>query len=571
MILEEYMELKWWQKRNIYQIYLRSFFDANGDGIGDLRGLIQKLPYLQKLGIGIVWISPHYDSPMDDNGYDVRDFFRVSPDYGTLVDFKELIDTAHRMDIKIITDLILNHTSDEHPWFVAAKDPSHPEHARFHDYYIWQKPKIDEKGEKMRPTRWMGWFGNPTWDYNEATDEYYLHIFSKKMPDLNWHNKRMKSDIKAMIRWWIGLGIDGFRVDASNHLEKNWSFPDAFPGYENFSSLPKHHEYLQELGTEIFVPCDVLTIGESGGATQSEALQYAGFGSNEFNMLIQFGHCWADVAANHPRLMGKWAQGTVNVPSIKYSFKNWYDMLNNQGWNVIYWHNHDQPRVLSHYGSDGTLRIPSAKMLAISLYFMPGTAICYQGEEIGMTNVMYDHLEDFRDVEVFTEFNNFKKVGYSDTEALGIIKARCRDNARTPMQWDNTFNAGFSTGTPWIKTNFNYPTINVASQEHDPDSILSLYRTILNLRNQDENIRAGKLTFFDLDSSSNFSYLNQGPNADYLVVCNFSGDSQTFAFPKDTLEHYTLLVTNGKADVVLLSTMSLSPYETQVWRRQRPK
>jgi oligo-1,6-glucosidase len=563
------MEKKWWQKRNIYQVYLRSFYDSDGDGIGDIRGVIGKLDYLQSLSIGILWISPHYDSPMNDNGYDVRDFFRVSPDYGTIEDFKRLLSEAHKRDIKVITDLILNHTSDEHSWFVAAKDPVHPDHAKYHDYYIWQPPKIDGQGNKMRPTRWIGWFGEPCWEYNAPTDEFYLHIFTRKMPDLNWHNAQMRADLKTMIRWWIDLGIDGFRVDASNHLEKNWDFPDTFPGRENFSSLPRHHEYLRELGTEIFVPDDVLTIGESGGASKEEALKYCGFGSNEFNMLIQFGHCWADIDNSNPKLMGKWSIGALNLTYIKNSFANWYEMLEGKGWNVIYWHNHDQPRVVSHYGNDQELRIPSAKMLAMTLYFMPGTAILYQGEEIGMTNVLYEKLSDFRDPEVFTEYENIRKAGYSEMAAFDIIRQRCRDNARTPMQWSEAKNGGFSPGTPWIATNYNYPAINVAVQENDPDSILSMYRTILKRRQRDSNIADGHLIFFDPDSQSDFSYLNQGISGDYLVVCNFGKAFGTAKIPVSDLTGFRLILKNYKDHPRLAAEMPLRPFETLVYHRSK--
>ncbi|MCK7484811.1 MAG: alpha-amylase family glycosyl hydrolase [Bacillus subtilis] len=263
--------------------------------------------------------------------------------------------------MKIITDLVLNHTSDEHPWFVAAKDPNHPKHKQYKDYYIWQPPKFAADGSHQPPTRWIGWFGDKAWEYNPLNGEYYLHIFSKKMPDLNWRSEAMRAEIKEMISYWIGLGVDGFRVDASNHLEKNWAFPDDYPGYQHFSSLPKHHEYLKELGTELFVPNDLLSIGESGGASKEEALQYAGFGSNEFNMLIQFGHCWSDINDNHPQLSGKWAKGHLRPSRIKESFHNWYQMLQGAGWNVIYWHNHDQPRIVSHYGDDLTYHVTVRK------------------------------------------------------------------------------------------------------------------------------------------------------------------------------------------------------------------
>lgn len=557
----------WWQHRNIYQIYLRSFYDTNGDGIGDIIGVTEKLDYLKSLGIGIIWISPHYDSPMDDNGYDVRDFYKVSSDYGTLDQFHDLIEKAHALDIKVITDLVLNHTSDEHEWFQAAINPKHPNHLKYHDYYIWQKPKYDQEGNRMRPTRWMGWFGAPAWDYNEATDEYYLHIFSKKMPDLNWHNESMKNDIKAMIKWWLDFGIDGFRVDASNHLEKNWEFPDAFPGYEHFSSIPKHHDYLEELGKELFVPYDIVTIGESGGASEAEALQYAGFGSNEFNMLIQFGHCWADVDNHHPRLMGKWAQGKLDIRNIKKSFKNWYDMLHQRGWNVVYWHNHDQPRVISHYGDDQLYWEVSAKMLAMALYFMPGSTICYQGEEIGMTNVKYTELSQFRDVEVFTEYQNMTNKGLSHEQALSVIRNRCRDNARTPMQWNKKAYSGFSTVKPWIDVNSDYDMINVESQDKNPNSILSMYRKILNLRNNDENIAFGQLTYLNLESLQDYSYINQGKDKTYLVLCNFSKEKLVVDLSQVKLYGFVHIMGNDHELPILGNFVTLKPYETHVYVR----
>ncbi|HRY78329.1 MAG TPA: alpha-glucosidase [Candidatus Izemoplasmatales bacterium] len=564
------MKEAWWQQRTIYQIYLRSFFDTDGDGIGDLQGVIRQLPYLKSLGVGVLWVSPHYDSPMDDNGYDVRDFYRVSPDYGTMDDFRELVTSAHAMDMKIITDLILNHTSDEHPWFLAAKDPGHPEHEKYHDYYIWQPPKIDARGQKTPPTRWIGWFGSPAWEYNPATDEYYLHIFSKKMPDLNWRCRPMVEDMKRMIRWWVELGIDGFRVDASNHLEKNWDFPDEFPGYRNFSSLPKHHEYLRELGTEIFVPNDLLAIGESGGASEAEALQYAGFGSCEFNMLIQFGHCWADVDNHHPRLMGKWAQGPLDLRLIKNSFQSWFRMLEGKGWNVVYWHNHDQPRVLSHYGTEeGPLRDLSAKMLALSLYFMPGTAIVYQGEEIGMSNVRFNSLSEFRDVEVFTEYQNFRAKQYSHEEALAILRARCRDNARTPMQWSAEAQAGFTAGTPWIGVNPNHIEVNVSAQEENPDSLLNLYRSVLGLRKNDPDIRNGRLTFLDMEDQADFSYLNEGSREDHWVLCNFRPEIKTLNLRSLPPEGFLPINGNYPDWRSRPITVQLRPYETIVFRRIR--
>jgi len=514
------MKTKWWQHTIIYQIYLRSFQDSNGDGIGDVQGVIQRLDYLKDLGVETLWISPHYDSPMDDNGYDVRSFYQVSKDYGTIEDFKSLIATAHDKGMKIITDLVLNHTSDEHAWFEAARDPNHPEHDKYHDYYIWQKPKITDDGKKTYPTRWISWFGGPAWSYNQATDEYYLHIFSKKMPDLNWRNASMRQDMKTMIKWWIDLGVDGFRVDASNHLEKNWDFPDAYPGYEHFSSLPKHHEYLTELGEELFIPHNLLTIGESGGAQKKDALQYAGFDSKEFNMLIQFGHCWADTDPNNKVITGKWAKGQLDLVQVKESFSHWIDIFKGKGWNTIYWHNHDQPRIVSHYGHDGKYHERSAKMLAYALYLLPGTPIVYYGEEIGMTNVDYQKLSDFRDVEVFTEYDNFISRGASHEDAMQALRDRSRDNARTPMQWsDDTF-AGFSEVTPWMKINGNYKTINVKKQKHQPKSIFKTYQSLLQLR-KDENLAFGDCDFIQLKDQDLFAYRTKGKHHHFLVLANF--------------------------------------------------
>jgi len=562
---ETRMERKYWQDTVIYQIYLRSFNDSSNDGIGDIRGVIEKLDYLQNLGAETLWLSPHYDSPMDDNGYDIRDHWKVSPDYGTIDDFKELLDKAHKRGMYVITDLVLNHTSDEHPWFEAAKDPNHPDHEKYHDYYIWHKGSYDEAGNRQIPTRWRSWFGGSVWTYNEPTDEYYLHIFSKKMPDLNWRNKAMQEDLKAMINWWVDLGVDGFRIDAANHLEKNWDFPDGHPGYENFSSLPKHHEYLEMLGKEIFTPNNLMTIGESGGASKEEALQYAGFDSNEFDMLIQFEHCWVDTDDSNELTPGKWAKGEVDVPAIKHSFSKWNEILKGEGWNVIYWHNHDQPRIVSHYGDDSKeYWKKSAKMLAYTLYMLPGTPIVYYGEEIGMTNVDYEHLEDFKDVEVFTEYKNFMELGASHETAMQALRDRSRDNARSPMQWDDSSYAGFSEKKPWMPVNGNYKTLNVNNQKEDASSILSTYKTLLSLR-KEEALAHGDLTFHDLDDPKNFVYETTGKHHDYLVVANFK--KETAAFDKTLLEGYTLFLSN-QSDVDA-SSATLSAYEARIYRKTK--
>lgn len=554
------MQQKWWHDATIYQIYLRSFFDANNDGIGDIKGVISKLDYLEDLGVEVLWISPHYDSPMDDNGYDVRDFYKVSADYGTIEDFKTLLSEARKRNMKIITDLVLNHTSDEHPWFKAAKDPSHPEHEKYKDFYIWQPPKMVD-GTREKPTQWKSWFGGPVWEYVEALDEYYLHIFSKKMPDLNWRNETMRAELKTMIQWWVDLGVDGFRVDASNHLEKNWSFPEGDPGQENFSSLPKHHEYLQELGEEIFLPNDLLTIGEAGGASREEALQYAGKDSKEFSLLIQFEHCWADTDDSNHLTPGKWAKGTVDWPAIKKSFAKWIKTYENEGFHTIYWHNHDQPRVVSHYGNDGQHWEKSAKMLAMSLYMLPGIPIIYYGEEIGMTNVDYEHLEQFRDVEVFTEYQNFINNGASHDTAMQALKDRARDNARTPMQWDDTTYGGFTQTQPWIDVNQNKDTINVKAQQTS-HSILSTYKALIKARKKDDINRA-RATFHDLDDPETFVYETHTENNDYLIIANLTENTVTYR-NQVPLDDYELWMSNSEP-----KQDTLEPFDTFIYYKKR--
>jgi glycosidase len=559
------MKRTWWQEAVIYQVYLRSFKDSNNDGIGDFQGLIEKLEYLKSLGINAIWVSPHYQSPMDDNGYDISDFYQVSEDYGTLDDVKTLIDQAHNLGIKIIFDLVLNHTSDEHPWFVAAKDKNHKDHEKYHDYYIWHKPKYDEQGNRQMPTSWRSWFGGPVWEYNESTDEYYLHIFSKKMPDLNWRSEAMKHDLKEMTRWWIAQGVDGFRVDASNHLEKDWSFPEGHPGYEYFSSLPKHHEYLEEMAKEVFKPNKVMTIGEAGGASKEEALRYCGFDSDEFNMLIHFGHTWADIDNHNSITPGKWAKGELRVRDIKESFARWYKMLGNKGWNLIYWHNHDQPRILSHYGNDQEYRVESAKMLAYTLYFMPGTPIVYQGEEIGMTNVDYQELTDFRDVEVYTEYNNFRSLGASHEVAMQALRDRARDNARSPFQWSSEEYAGFSKTTPWMNVVGNYQDINLADQLKNDDSVFRSYQAILHRRKIDD-IAFGEISFIDLESEDFYIYKNITSKATYFVVANFSEKEKELHL-EENLKEYDVLFQNYQ-DTIVNQTMVLRPYEAIVLRKE---
>ena len=560
------MEKKWWQDAIIYQCYIRSFYDGNHDGIGDFKGLIEKLDYFNELGVNAVWVSPHYKSPMDDNGYDISDFYQVSEDYGTLDDCKEFIKKAHEKGIRVIFDLVLNHTSDEHEWFQIACDPSHPEYDKYHDYYIWQPPKYDKEGNRQKPTNWLSWFGGGVWDYVDEVGEYYLHIFSKKMPDLNWRNENMVNDLKKMTQWLIDLGVDGFRVDASNHLEKNWEFPDAHPGYEHFSSLPKHHEYLEMFGRELFVPNNVMAMGEAGGGSPEEAEKYVGFNNTEFDMLIQFGHCWQDGDWDNKVTPGKWAKGELSVKNVKGSFAHWAEMLDGVGHNLIYWHNHDQPRIISHYGNDQEYWLESGKMLCQSLYLMPGTPIVFQGEEIGMTNVDYQNLEDFRDVEVFTEYNNFLSFGASHEVAMQALRDRSRDNARSPFQWNTTLHAGFSTVTPWINTVGNYKEINLENQKNDPNSIFKTYQDIFSLR-KEFGVSDGKITFYHLEDNETFIYITKTKTHEILSISNFTKNEIQLEHHSDW-KGFTYLRSNY--DQKPLEQLDcLRPYESVVYIKKR--
>ncbi len=563
------MNKDWWKSTIIYQITLSSFFDGNNDGIGDFLGVTNKLPYLRDLGVETIWISPHYASPMDDNGYDVSDFYSTNPKFGTIEEFKTMIDTAHRLGLKLITDLVLNHTSDEHEWFQIARNPNHKDFNKYHDFYIWQKPNYDNSGNRTRPTRWLSWFGGPTWNYEEAVDEYYLHIFSKKMPDLNWRNPLLREAMGNVIQYWLDLGVDGFRVDAANHLEKDWNFPDGYPGYEFFSSLPKHHDYIKAIADKYFIPNNLITIGESGAAKQEEALKYVGYDSGEFNLLIHFSHVWADSGNNSDIFQGKWCKDKLRVSDIKKSFNHWFKMLDNLGWNLIYWHNHDHPRIVSHYGNDSEYRVMSAKMLAIALYNMPGTSITYQGEEIGMTNVLYEDLEDFRDIEVFTEYKNFIERGASKLEAMQALRDRSRDNSRSPMQWDDSLNAGFTKNTPFMKVNFNYPDINVSKDQLDSNSILNTYKYLLKNRKKDkENIIFGKIDFIDIESQESFAYVNSGVTKNYLVLCNFKDYNIEINLSDYQITDYQYLYSNS-SERDLCEIFILRPFEAFIFTKNK--
>ncbi len=562
-------ERKWWKEGVGYQVYPKSFCDSNGDGIGDLKGIISKLDYLAYLGINIIWLCPVYQSPMDDNGYDVSDYYQIAQEFGTIEEFKELLEEAKKRDIKIVMDLVLNHTSDEHPWFVEArKSVDSP----YRDYYIWQKGKVDEWGNETEPTNWASFFTPSCWEKDEVTNEYYMHIFSRKMPDLNWSNDKMRESLYEMVTWWLDLGIDGFRVDAVAHLDRDFTFSDSTiyshgkykEDWSKFSNLPRVHTYLKELNEKVLSKYDIFTVGEvGGGAGVEDALKYAATQSQELDMVFTFDHCWLNKGFDS--LDEKWSNRT-NLIELKQVFKKWQSGLYEKAWNPLYWLNHDHPRVMSQYGEPVHYHKESGKMLATTLLMMWGTPFIYNGEEIGMINANYDQLEDYRDVSTLEKIKRLKEENYPDELIKRYINVTSRDNARTPMQWNDEENAGFTTGTPWIKVNQNYQYINVKNQVEDPDSILQHYRQLIELRrfsSYKDVIVYGDYTLLNEHHPNVYAYLRTYENKKLLVVSNFFEQPAIICLTKWTAKK--ILLSNYKDSSTQLGCLSLRPYESIVF------
>lgn len=563
------IERKWWKEGVAYQIYPKSFCDSNGDGIGDLRGIISKLDYLAHLGINILWLCPVYQSPMDDNGYDVSDYYQIATEFGTIEEFKELLTEAKKRGIKIIMDLVLNHTSDEHPWFVEARQSlDNP----YRDYYIWQKGKSDAFGNEVEPTNWASFFTPSCWEKDEQTDEYYMHIFSKKMPDLNWSNENMRADLFKMVMWWLELGIDGFRVDAVAHLDRDFTFTDSTMNsagkykedWSKFSNLPNVHTYLKELNEKVLSKYDIFTVGEVGGdAGIEDALKYAAKDSKELDMVFTFDHCWLNNGFN--ALDETWSNRT-NLIQLKQVFKKWQSGLYHQAWNPLYWLNHDHPRVMSQYGEPTHYHKESGKMLATSLLLMWGTPFIYNGEEIGMTNANYNELEDYRDVSTLEKIKRLKEENYPEELIKRYINVTSRDNARTPMQWSDEENAGFTTGTPWIKVNENYKWINVKNQMDDPDSLFNHYRQLIELRrfsSYKDVIVYGDYTLLNEHHPNVYAYLRTYEDKKLLIVSNFFEQPVIICLTKWNVKKVVL--SNYNDSSTQLGCLNLRPYESIVF------
>ena len=553
------MEKRWWKESVVYQIYPRSFCDSNGDGIGDLNGITGKLDYLKELGIDVIWLSPVYKSPNDDNGYDISDYQAIMDEFGTMEDFDRMLATAHEKGIKIMMDLVVNHTSDEHKWFIESrKSTDNP----YRDYYIWRPAKEDGS----LPNNWGSCFSGPAWEYDKTTDMYFLHLFSKKQPDLNWDNPAVRQDVFDMMNWWLKKGVDGFRMDVISLISKEPGLPDKEPGINGYATFnvsangPHVHEYLQEMRQKALNNADTITVGECSGVTLEEAKKYARSDEKELNMVFQFEHM--DVDSDEKS--GKWTTKKMDLRDLKNILTRWQKGLQDIAWNSLYWENHDQPRSVSRFGNDSDeYREISAKMLATCIHMMQGTPYVYQGEELGMTNCPFNTLDNFRDLESINAFHELTEQGkMTEEDMMAAIGYKGRDNARTPMQWDDSAYAGFSTANPWIMVNPNYTKINAKDQVNREDSVFKYYQKLIKLRHESELIVYGTYDLILDDDKDIYAYIRTLGDEKLIVYCNFSENTREVELPKE--------FTNGKAlisnysDAKVNHKITLRPYEAIV-------
>ena len=552
----------WWKEAVVYQIYPRSFMDSNGDGIGDINGITEKLEYLQELGIDVIWLSPVYQSPNDDNGYDISDYQAIMTEFGTMEDFDRMLSRAHELGIKIMMDLVVNHTSDEHAWFVESKKSvDNP----YRDFYIWRKGKEDGS----EPNNWGSCFSGSAWKYDPQTDMYFLHLFSKKQPDLNWDNPDVREHVFDMMNWWCEKGIDGFRMDVISLISKPEGLPDGVPGENGYADSgcangPHVPEYLKEMNKKVLSHYNLITVGEASGVTLEEAKKYASADGSELNMVFQFEHVGSGPEGNNR--FGKWDSHKMSLPVWKKILSKWQTGLEGKAWNSLFLANHDQPRSVSWFGNDSAeYREISAKMLATCLHMMQGTPYVYQGEELGMCNAYFDKLEDYRDIESLNAYKELTETcGVSHEEMMGYLKRISRDNARTPMQWDDSANAGFTTGTPWIKVNSNYKTVNAKQQTTDPDSVFSYYKELIRLRHENDIIVYGEYELLEPQNEELFIYTRTWNNEQLMVLCNFT--DKDVVIPAAVMAQIPadaqILISNhvGNLEAVL------RPYEARVYR-----
>lgn len=552
------MKQVWWKEAVAYQIYPRSFMDYNNDGIGDLKGIISKLDYLKDLGIDVIWICPMYKSPNDDNGYDISDYQDIMTDFGTMEDFNELLAETHKREMKLIIDLVINHTSDEHKWFIESKSAKdNPKR----DWYIWRKGR-----NNAEPNNWESIFKGSAWEYDKNTDEYFLHLFTKRQPDLNWENKDLRKEIYKMINWWLDKGIDGFRIDAISHIKKDTEFSDM-PNIENkqyVSCFEKHmnvegiYDFLDELTENTFSKYDVMTVAEANGVSAEEAEEWVGEEKGKFNMVFQFEHL--DLWNNEDNQ-------SFNVKECKEVLTRWQEGLNNRGWNALFIENHDIPRVVSTWGDDKEYWKESATALGLMYFMQQGTPFIYQGQEIGMTNVKYSSVDKYDDVKSINVYNEMLESGFSKEDCMKRLWATSRDNSRTPMQWNSSINSGFSKHKPWIEINDNFKDINVEKQINNEDSILNFYKKMIKIRKSNNELIYGEYKLILKNDDSIYAYIRELNDKKFIIITNLTNKTAEYIYNDEVLKYKNLLISNYKVSKHDdLNTLNLKPYEARMYK-----
>ncbi|MDM5200494.1 alpha,alpha-phosphotrehalase [Fictibacillus enclensis] len=550
------MEQPWWKKSVVYQIYPKSFKDTTGSGTGDLKGIIEKLDYLKVLGIDVIWLTPIYESPQKDNGYDISDYYKIHEEYGSMEDFERLLSEAHQRDIKIIMDIVVNHTSTEHAWFKQARSSKDNE---FRDFYIW----------KDKPNNWKSKFGGSAWKYDEVTNQHYLHLFDVTQADLNWENEKVREKVYEMMNFWFDKGVDGFRLDVINLISKNQDFPDddgtvkPGDGRRFYTDGPRAHEFLKEMNREVFSKHESLTVGEMSSTSIDHCIQYSNPESKELSMTFNFHHLKVDYPDGE-----KWTVADFDFVALKRILSEWQiRMHEGGGWNALFWCNHDQPRIVSRYGNDGEYREQSAKMLATVIHCMQGTPYIYQGEELGMTNPGFERINKYRDVESLNIYKELTHAGMNEEEVLAILNQKSRDNSRTPVQWDSTENAGFTTGTPWIDVAQNYKDINAEKAVQDKNSVFSHYQKLISMRKTMNIFTDGDYQWIDEEHPAIFAYTRNAENESLMVVNNFYGTDAEWVLPEEIEfdpHKATVLLSNYEDSPTLAKTV-LRPYESIVY------
>ncbi len=560
------LDQQWWKKAVVYQIYPKSFNDTTGNGTGDIQGIIEKLPYLKKLGVDVLWLTPIYDSPQRDNGYDIRDYYNIYEQYGSMEDFDQLLKEAHQINLKIIMDIVINHTSTEHEWFqqsMSSKDNP------YRDFYIWKDGKDGDD-----PTNWASKFGGSAWQYEESTEQYYLHLFDVTQADLNWENEEMRKVVYQMMDYWLLKGVDGFRLDVINLISKNQHFPDddgsvaPGDGRKFYTDGPRVHEFFREMNQEVFSKHDIMTVGEMSSTTIDNCIKYTNPERQELDMTFNFHHLKVDYPHGE-----KWTKADFNFHELKRILSTWQvEMNKGGGWNALFWCNHDQPRVVSRFGDDTRYHTESAKMLATTIHMMQGTPYIYQGEEFGMTNPAFDDIDDYRDVESLNMYNAKKEEGMQDKDIIEILQQKSRDNSRTPVQWNARKHAGFTTGTPWIQTADNSREINAEQAVADKNSVFYHYQQLIKLRKEYDIITSGDYQLLLEEDNDIFAYVRSNGEEKLLMVSNFYGRETTFTLPETfDVDGYSCdqLLANYPDSPKDIQQIKLRPYESIVYHLKK--